>query len=66
METQYEAQKGRCFYCRRRLNKAFHRDHIIPLAMGGAHCRSNLAIACPTCNLTKNAQSPQDFAGILL
>jgi 5-methylcytosine-specific restriction endonuclease McrA len=66
IEVQYKAQRGRCLYCKAKLGREYHCDHIIPLNRGGAHCRSNLAISCPTCNVRKSDRDPQDFAGILL
>ncbi len=66
VKAQYKAQRGRCLYCKGQLGKGYHRDHIMPLAKGGAHCRSNLALACRTCNLRKRDKDPQVFAGILL
>jgi 5-methylcytosine-specific restriction endonuclease McrA len=62
-------QRGRCAYCRVKLGTTFHVDHIMPLKLGGADRRSNLQLACETCNLTKNAQHPVAFAqslGLLL
>jgi 5-methylcytosine-specific restriction endonuclease McrA len=32
-------------------------DHIKPLAVGGAHCRFNLAVCCRRCNLVKGPRS---------
>jgi 5-methylcytosine-specific restriction endonuclease McrA len=37
-------------------------DHIVPLSRGGKHERSNLTIACPTCNRKKGARCPVEFA----
>ncbi len=31
----------------------FHIEHVIPRALGGASDLSNLALACPSCNLHK-------------
>jgi 5-methylcytosine-specific restriction endonuclease McrA len=42
-----------------------HVDHIMPLSKGGKHRPSNLAIACATCNLRKNAKLPEEV-GVLL
>lgn len=36
-------------------------DHVMPLAKGGLHCRSNMVIACVTCNLRKNAKHPDEW-----
>jgi 5-methylcytosine-specific restriction endonuclease McrA len=44
---------------------ARHVDHVMPLARGGKHTASNLAIACARCNLSKNAKMPEDV-GLLL
>jgi 5-methylcytosine-specific restriction endonuclease McrA len=33
-----------------------HVDHVIPLALGGPHCLSNLRPACRACNLSKGAK----------
>jgi hypothetical protein len=44
------------------LKKPFHIDHIIPLASGGGNTASNLAVACPDCNLAKSDKSPARFA----
>ena len=48
---------GRCEYCR--LHQAlqgasFHVEHITPRAKGGASRETNLALACPSCNLHKS------------
>lgn len=55
-------QRGRCAYCRATLGNDFHVDHVMPLKLGGADHRSNLQLACESCNLTKSAQHPVDFA----
>jgi 5-methylcytosine-specific restriction endonuclease McrA len=64
--NQLKAQKQRCFYCRKKLRGKYHCDHVIPVARGGRHCRSNMVIACPPCNIKKRDYDPQAFAGILL
>jgi hypothetical protein len=57
---------GRCEYCR--MNQAlqgatFHLEHILPRSRGGASDPTNLAWACPACNLRKSdrtqASDPQ-------
>jgi len=62
-------QKGKCAYCKLKLSKKYHVDHIIPLAMNGANDRTNLQILCKSCNHRKWAKHPIDFAqelGMLL
>lgn len=63
-----ESQGGKCVYCRTKFGK-YHIDHIMPLALGGRHERSNLQALCPRCNNKKHAKHPVDFArslGLLL
>jgi len=51
-----ERAAGRCQYClmHQSLQGAtFHVEHIIPRAKGGSSELSNLALACPGCNLHK-------------
>lgn len=58
----YFAQKGRCAYCKVKVGKKYHVDHIVPISKGGTNGRDNLQICCPTCNLRKNAKDPIEFA----
>lgn len=64
------AQKHRCAYCRADLRKVpYHVDHIVPLARGGSNARTNIQAACASCNRSKGAKDPIDFAqerGMLL
>lgn len=68
----YSSQKGRCAYfsvCRTELGKDYHVDHIVAISNGGGNGRDNIQLTCPTCNLTKNARHPIEFAqsiGLLL
>lgn len=56
------AQKGKCAYCRKRTERKYHVDHIIPLSRGGSNAPSNLQITCPSCNMKKAAMMPLEFA----
>lgn len=39
-----------------------HRDHLVPLALGGPHALTNLVPAHQSCNTSKGAKDPFDFA----
>lgn len=56
------AAKKVCYWCGVKCPKKYHVDHYQPLSKGGAHAVANLVIACPKCNLTKNAKDPYEFA----
>lgn len=56
------AAKKVCHWCGVKCPKKYHVDHYVPLSKGGAHAVANLVIACPRCNLTKNAKDPYEFA----
>lgn len=56
------AQPKVCHWCGAACKSAFVVDHYQPLAKGGRHEVANLVIACPPCNLKKNAKDPYAFA----
>lgn len=58
----FKQQKGRCAYCRDKLNSDFHLDHIKPIAKGGSNSPNNLQALCAPCNRSKSAKDPIDFA----
>lgn len=57
----YDRQRGECVYCGTDLSGGFHRDHIIPLVLGGTHFVGNIQLTCPDCNVQKNAKLPIVF-----
>lgn len=65
IRAQYARQRGRCYYCGKRVRDKYDVDHVIPLALGGSDGPENLVVACVSCNRKKQARHPQDFAGIL-
>lgn len=66
IQAQYERQKGKCFYCQKKVGDNYHVDHVTPLSKGGGDGPENLVIACGPCNLAKHAKHPMDFCGRLL
>ncbi len=61
-----EKQSGLCANCKTKLFKSgvkkYHVDHIMPLALGGSNWPTNLQCLCPSCNLSKGAKHPGDWA----
>lgn len=55
-------QRGRCGYCKIKVGKKYHVDHIRPLFLGGSNDKINLQILCGPCNNSKHAKDPIDFA----
>jgi len=61
-----EDSKVRCYLCGELISIGHRQvDHIVPISKGGAHCPSNLAIACDECNLRKSDKMPEEI-GILI
>jgi 5-methylcytosine-specific restriction endonuclease McrA len=52
----YKAQKGKCFYCKKKLNNVYDVDHIIPISRGGANDKYNLVLSCSFCNGSKGSK----------
>lgn len=63
IRRQYEAQKGKCYYCGCDLGDSYHTDHVIPLSRGGSDGPENIVVACGPCNLAKGARLPSEWAG---
>jgi 5-methylcytosine-specific restriction endonuclease McrA len=63
VERQYNAQRGKCYWCGKKVGKTYHVDHVIPLDRGGSNGPDNLVIACAPCNLSKNNKLPHEWNG---
>jgi 5-methylcytosine-specific restriction endonuclease McrA len=60
-----KSAKKVCYWCEVKCSREYHVDHYHPLSKGGRHEVSNLVIACPRCNLKKNARDPFMFAAMM-
>ena len=61
-KTLLNSQKRKCACCGVKLSKEnMHRDHIVPLAIGGNNSDENIQLLCNKCNLSKGAKHPIDF-----
>lgn len=56
----YIKQRGRCGgpACGAQLGKRFHRDHNVPLSLGGSNSIKNIVLLCEPCNRRKGARDP--------
>ena len=51
-------QRGCCAICNGVLGETFHRDHIVPLVLGGTSDITNIQLLCAKCNLQKGSRDP--------
>lgn len=62
----FERQRAKCAACKVPVTKTgkakYHVDHIQPLARGGSNDPANLQLLCKTCNLSKHARDPHEWA----
>ena len=54
VEAHLKMQKGKCWWCGKKLKGKYHVDHRIPLSRGGDNSARNICISCPSCNTSKN------------
>ena len=58
----WRGQTVKCYLCGVSLSgRDCHIDHIIPFALGGEHKPSNIATACPTCNMRKGSKTLDEY-----
>ena len=58
----YAKQKGKCAYCFTKLGDRYHRDHIMPLSLGGPNTIDNIQLLCQPCNQHKAGKHPVEWA----
>lgn len=60
-DVVWERDAGVCRICGDEADPAdWHIEHIVPLAAGGVHRYSNVAISHPACNWAKEVNDPRD------
>ena len=56
-----------CYYCTKSFRGAeIHLEHKTPVVRGGTNARSNLVLACRSCNLRKGSKTEAEFIKYLL
>lgn len=62
VERLFKLQRGKCACgCEQPLGNNYHRDHIMPLALGGSNTDDNIQLLRQRCNNQKKAKHPADF-----
>ncbi len=57
-----ELAKGTCYYCSQSFPKELlTMDHKVPVARGGKTSKSNVVVACKSCNTNKAHLTPAEF-----
>lgn len=54
INRMHHEQNHRCYYCHERFRGNWTVEHVRPLSRGGSNERSNVALACATCNFSKS------------
>ena len=60
-EKLFQLQRGRCACCGEPLGDNYHRDHIMPISLGGANEDWNIQLLTQRCNNQKGAKHPVEF-----
>lgn len=63
IQRQYARQKGKCYWCKKKLTK-YHVDHVIPITReGSSNDPWNLVLSCPPCNESRGNKLPHEWEG---
>lgn len=63
---QMKSQKGKCWWCEKKIKGAYHVDHRIAISRGGTNWPNNICISCQHCNESKHNKMPWEWNGRLL
>lgn len=66
VRRQYDSQRGKCWWCGKKVGKNYHVDHRVPLSRGGSNAPDNIVVACVKCNLSKHSRLPHEWCDRLL
>lgn len=66
IRAQYDSQRGKCWYCGKKVGDKYHVDHRVPLSRGGSNAPENLVVSCPACNMSKRDKLPHEWCDRLL
>ena len=61
IQNQLQTQRCKCWWCKREVGSNYHVDHLIPISRGGSNDKSNIVIACPKCNMSRNNKLPNEW-----
>src|SRR5579884_2776460 len=62
IERQYRAQKGKCYWCGKKVGMTYDVDHLIPITReGSSNDPWNLVIACRSCNTSRRNRLPHEW-----
>ena len=61
LKEQRAIQQNKCYYCCCELNETAHIEHKTPLCRGGSNWIENIALSCPSCNLSKGTKTVEEF-----
>lgn len=56
-QVVWERDGGICHLCGKPVEGRWHMDHVVPLALGGAHSYENVAVSHPYCNMSKGIRT---------
>lgn len=66
IQSLYEEQLEKCYYCGEDLLTKYHVEHKTPLSREGTDTKENIYLSCPTCNWRKGSKTEEEFYDFLI